>query len=99
MRSYHIRHGPPSGGVDRSVPQKSKHYDTRLCYTIPSFLLRPVHSSRPASSSPLSATFSPPSLPPLVHNVHNGGNTAFWTFVPLTYCTTHLEEAPGILHY
>ena len=24
---------------------------------------------------------------------------AFWTFVPLAYCSTHLEDAPGILHY
>eukprot|EP00959_Pyramimonas_sp_CCMP1952_P031748 666064-Pyramimonas_sp.AAC.1 len=24
---------------------------------------------------------------------------AFWTFAPLMYCTTHPEDAPGILHY
>eukprot|EP00976_Prorocentrum_cordatum_P070232 1179841-Prorocentrum_minimum.AAC.2 len=32
-------------------------------------------------------------------DVHNVGNTAFWNFVPLTYCTTRPEDAPGILHY
>ena len=31
--------------------------------------------------------------------VHNVGNTAFWTFVPLVYCTPHLEDASGILHF
>eukprot|EP00959_Pyramimonas_sp_CCMP1952_P058252 1216148-Pyramimonas_sp.AAC.1 len=24
---------------------------------------------------------------------------ALWTFVPLVYCTTHLEDASGILHF
>eukprot|EP00976_Prorocentrum_cordatum_P025566 519668-Prorocentrum_minimum.AAC.1 len=32
-------------------------------------------------------------------DVHNVGNTVFWTFVPFVYCTTHPEDAPGILHF
>eukprot|EP00976_Prorocentrum_cordatum_P062146 1176599-Prorocentrum_minimum.AAC.1 len=32
-------------------------------------------------------------------DVRNVGNTAFWTFVPLMYCTTHLDGASGILHF
>eukprot|EP00976_Prorocentrum_cordatum_P114980 1195932-Prorocentrum_minimum.AAC.4 len=32
-------------------------------------------------------------------DVHNVGNTAFWTLVPLVYCTTHPEDASGILHF
>eukprot|EP00976_Prorocentrum_cordatum_P022054 450511-Prorocentrum_minimum.AAC.2 len=31
----------------------------------------------------------PPSRPP----------PPSWTFVPLTYCTTHPKDAPGIPHY
>eukprot|EP00976_Prorocentrum_cordatum_P090463 1188140-Prorocentrum_minimum.AAC.2 len=26
------------------------------------------------------------------------GTPAFWTFVPLAYCTRHPEDASGILH-
>eukprot|EP00959_Pyramimonas_sp_CCMP1952_P406766 8525734-Pyramimonas_sp.AAC.1 len=29
--------------------------------------------------------------------VRNVGNTALWTFLPLVYCTTHLEDASGTL--
>eukprot|EP00959_Pyramimonas_sp_CCMP1952_P190064 3976289-Pyramimonas_sp.AAC.1 len=32
-------------------------------------------------------------------DVHDVGNTAFWTFVPLVYRTTHSEDAPGMLHF
>eukprot|EP00976_Prorocentrum_cordatum_P112626 1195568-Prorocentrum_minimum.AAC.1 len=38
-------------------------------------------------------------VPPQRWVVHNVGNAAFWTFVPLVYCTTHLEDAYGTLHF
>eukprot|EP00959_Pyramimonas_sp_CCMP1952_P297566 6225014-Pyramimonas_sp.AAC.1 len=27
------------------------------------------------------------------------GTPAFWTCVPLVYCTTHLDDASGVLHF
>eukprot|EP00959_Pyramimonas_sp_CCMP1952_P324720 6797020-Pyramimonas_sp.AAC.1 len=35
---------------------------------------------------------------PLCPGVHNVGNTAFWTFVPLVYYTTHLDTLGGSLY-
>eukprot|EP00976_Prorocentrum_cordatum_P053890 1086869-Prorocentrum_minimum.AAC.1 len=48
----------------------------------------PGWQQRPPATLPDTPQHSPPvdPLPPLVRNI---GNTAFWTFVPLVYCTKH----------
>ena len=73
----------PIGGVKSQLEQKQ----------IAEMAMLPVKDTREILYRLLKAHFvtlqEVPPLDPL----------AFWTFVPLTYCTTHHEDAPGILHY
>eukprot|EP00959_Pyramimonas_sp_CCMP1952_P209883 4391369-Pyramimonas_sp.AAC.1 len=64
-----------------------------------SYALQMVNLSPSPPQSPQKTIRCTRSLLLGILGVCNVGKTAFWTRVPLMYCTTHLEDASGILHF